>query len=1153
MELFHNISTVAKYEAKTLSRSWFFRLFMIGSLVIFTFMNLGLFSPIGDQSWDMVSIPSTLPLINLYLLNIGQAIVVIFLAADFLKRDKKLDTNEVLYTRSMSNFEYIIGKTWGILRLFLSLDLVILAIGLVFNIIAKSMQIDIVSYFEYLLIISVPTIVFSLGLAFMLMSLIRNQAITFLLLLGYAALNMFYLWFRAGSLFDYMAFGIPVFKSTIVGFDNFSLILNQRLMYFLLGLVLILGTVLMFKRLPQSKIHRVITVICLVIFLAGSAFCFKNTYSAYKNSLNSKDMVIKTNRKYENRLFPDLTNASITLTHKGDIFDAAASIKIVNQNKEGLKEYLFTLNPSLDVLYIKSAGGNLNFKRDYNIIEVDPGRTLEPGKADSLEIAYSGSINESFCYPNYKDNIKDFPYRIAMLNVNKRQAFLSPDFVLLTPETYWYPTCGLNYYPTNPARIKVDFTMYSLKVKTENNLKAVSQGYMKEENGNFVYSPELPLTGLTLAIGNYETERIKVDSVEYITYFYPGHSFYKKDLSEIKDTLSHLVSGIMRELESSFSTKYPFKTLSLVEAPVQYFSYPRKNTQTRTEVQPSLVILPEKLSTISQAGFARRLTRQKRQNLRNNTIVTDKELQVRLFNNFLRNTFINGTNTDFRNGVIINEPVRYLLGPSFYFYKNNFYSSDYPVINAVFESHLQKVKSQGNQNFFDFFGSLSDNDRANLIMKKMSLRELLAKNPENDTIRIALAVKGDYFFNLLRSKAGIEPFKVWFLKYIDDNQFRKIDIRQFNNDIMQKFGFEFYPYLEKWYNDKDQPGFLFSDPVVNEIVVGDRSRYQVTFTASNPENVSGLFNISFRTGGQGGQSSMSSVSFIAVGDGGGGPVQISYQGSGMEASGISRIIFLGPKEAKKIGLVLDQQPREMVVNTIFAKNIPGQITKPIVDIIKSKANTKTFEGEELLSGLPSFTEPNEIIVDNEDSTFTRSKSSAVNPLKRMLGIHNNSGESYEQIRMFNIPDYWQPAVQTTYYGKYVLSSIYTRGGTGDKTLTWTTILSKQGYYDIYTWIGKAVERVVVKSGSQAAGTSPAMGQGMPMAAQKFEGPYKDLHFKIYHDDGVEEITLDYEKADGGWNKLGSFYLSADTARVVLTNKSSGRIVIGDAVKWVLQK
>ena len=207
MTSLNNIRTVARYEAKTLRRSWFFRLFSIGALLIFTVMNVGMFSPVGTEDWAVVSISSSLPLINLYLLNIAQAIVVIFLAADFLKRDKKVDTNEVLYTRSMSNFEYVIGKSWGILRLFLSLNLLILAICLVINIISRSMSVNISSYIYYLLIISIPTIIFSLGLAFTLMSLIKNQAVTFLILLGYAAVDVFYLYFRAGSILSRLVAG----------------------------------------------------------------------------------------------------------------------------------------------------------------------------------------------------------------------------------------------------------------------------------------------------------------------------------------------------------------------------------------------------------------------------------------------------------------------------------------------------------------------------------------------------------------------------------------------------------------------------------------------------------------------------------------------------------------------------------------------------------------------------------------------------------------------------------------------------------------------------------------------------------------------------------------------------------------------------------
>jgi len=1173
MEFLHNVSTVAKYEAKTLRRSWFFRIFSLGALFIFTIINIGFFSPIGDESWDMVSISSCLPLFNLYLLNIAQSIVVIFLAADFLKRDKKVDTNEVLYTRSMSNFEYVIGKTWGILRLFLGLDIIILAIGLLMNIISKSMSIDYISYISYLLIICVPTIVFSLGLAFVLMSLLRNQAITFLILLGIAALDMFYLWFRMGSIFDYMAFGVPVFKSAVIGFDNLGFIVNQRLLYFFLGMALVSATILLFNRLPQSKFHRTLTYLFLIVFTAGSAVCGYNVYSVYSISMDNKSLVIETNRKFENKNFPTTIKASIDFIHKGESFEATANLIIQNDNKDPLSSYIFSLNPSLNVNKITSGGKNLAFTKTNHIIEIDPGRKLDHGQVDSVEISYSGSINESFCYPKYDDNIKETAYRITLLNVHKRQAFLDNDYVLLTPETHWYPVSALNYYPTNPARIKIDFTSYTLRVKTEKGLVAVSQGKKSYDDQFSIFKPESPLTGITLAIGNYKSDTLKVDSVNYISYYFPGNNYYKKDLALIKDTLPNLISGIMRELETNFSTKYPFKTLNLVEVPVQFYSFPKNNTQTRAEVQPSMVLLPEKLSTIENAGFYKQFTRQKKRNVRNNQIVTDKELQVRLFNTFVRNAFISGENFRFRNGVASNEPTRYRLGPSFYFFKNNFYSSDYPVINAVFESHLQQISQAGPRTGFSaMLGALSDNDKANLILKESSFKDLLAKNPLGDTIRTVLTVKGDWFFNLLRSKAGIEEFKTWFAQYIDDHKFKSVDILQFNADVKDKFGFEFFPYLNDWYNGKEQPGFLIDKVQANEIVVGDRSRYQVTFIASNPEPVAGLFNVSFRTGGGGqggrgggGQGMAINLQGGGGGGGGGGRFNISMQGRGMEAADISKIVLMGPRESKKIGIVLDAQPRAMMINTLFAKNIPGEITKPITEIIKSKSTTKEFSGEELQSTMPSFVEPSDIIVDNEDPGFNIAKRTVVSPLKRLLGVKNREGTTYMQISQWNTPEFWQPVVSANYYGKYIRSSVYTRGGTGDRIITWHAIIKEPGYYDIYCYIGKAVDRMMVRNGAGGGqgrqgrqggqgggGQGGPGGQAGPGGPQQAESEYKDMHYKVYHDEGVEDITVDYETAEGGWNSLGRYYLSPDSAKVVLTNKSAGRLVIGDAIKWVKQ-
>ena len=1131
MAFLHNISTVARYEAKTLSRSWFFRLFSIGALVILTFMNIGLFSPIGGQPWEIIAISSSMPLINLYLLNIGQAIVVIFLAADFLKRDKKLDTNEVLYTRSISNLEYVAGKTLGILRLFITLDVLILLICLVFNIISKKISIDLLSYFEYLLIIPVPTIIFSLGLAFMLMSLIRNQALTFLLLLGYAALDMFYLNFRAGFLFDYMVFGLPVFKSGLIGFDNPSQLINQRLIYLSLGLSMVLITVLVFKRLPQSRIQRTLSVILLVFCLSGFGESAYKTWSGYRKDALKKEHAIETNRLFELQDFPSIVRMDLDVVHKDHLIKVTSDITILNDNDTILSHYLFSLNPSLDISGIIADGKELIFKRTGHVVEIDPGKYLLPGETDSLTIEYSGTIDESFCYPDFTDNIKHNPYRIAMLNVGKRQSFLTKDYVLLTPETHWYPVAGLNYYPSNPARIKIDFINFTLKARSENDLVVISQGPSQENDGWYLYKPVTPLTGLTLVMGNYLSDRMEIDSVEYVAWYYKGDDYYKEDLAEIKDTLTYLVSGIMRELETNFSAKYPFKTFSIVEAPVQYYSFPKKSTQTRAEVQPSLVIVPEKLVTVQQAGFARQINRQKRQMARNNQVITDKELQVRVFNNFLRNTFISGENYRYVNGVSYNEPVRYLMGPSFYFFRNNFYSETYPVINAAFESHLQRINNlEGPPSFRSMFGDLSDNDKANIILKGTSFRKLLEENPGGDTMRLVLTVKGDYFFNLLRSKAGIREFNEWFKQYMDKNSFKRINILKLDKDINEKFGFSFYPSLDNWFNGTRQPGFLFSGLTVNEVVVDNRSRFQVTFNASNPEPVEGLFNISFRLGGQeGGGERM--VTFNQRGY----DISVSAQGRGMESSDIDRIVYLGPAQAKKIGIILDGQPRAMLINTIFAQNLPGEITVPAEKITKSKYSTGIFEGEEILPSIPPYSDPGEIIVDNEDPGFINIIYNETNRLKKILGIKKRRGETYGTMNMYFAPEFWQKIIQTSYYGKYIRSSVYTRSGSDNRSVTWKGIITSPGYYDIYTYIGKTGDQI--------------SSQG----ERRNDDRIRDLHFSVFHDEGVEEITVDYPNAEPGWNLLGSYYLSPDTVKVSLTNQSSGRAVIGDAVKWVLQK
>ncbi len=1132
----HNIRTVARYEAKTLRRSWLFRLFSILALAILTIMNIGMFSPIGDEDWEFLAIPSSMPLVNLYILNIAQSLIVIFLASDFLKRDKKLDTNEVLYTRPMSNMEYIFGKSLGILRLFLGVNILILTICLIINIISQQASIDIAAYFEYLFIISIPTLIFSLGFAYLLMSIIRNQSITFLLLLGFAALNMFYLFNRMNSFFDYMLFGLPVFKSGFTGFSNIDIIIAQRVMYTSLGLVFIFVTILIFKRLPQSKTHRAISLISLFVFLVSTAYSAYYFLENYYENRNLKNKVIEINSKYEKSDFLKVTDADIEIEYASREISAAVSLNCLNNNDSPVSEALFSLNPGLSVKEILVNGTTGTFKTDGHILLVDLDPGLPPDSSIYINFIYAGDIEEAYCYPWYNEDIKENPFRIGPVSADKKQVIQKDEFLLLTPETHWYPVAGLNFYPGSPAKILIDFTNYTLRVKRNNDLVAISQGARTSDEDYWYFDNENPLTGISLLEGYYISDTISVDSTDFIAHYYRGHDYFTDDLNELGDTLANLISGIMTELETNFSTEYPFDRLSLVEVPVYFHSIEKKNTQTRAEVQPTMILLPEKLATINEASFHRTIKRQKRRMERSNQVITDKELQVRAFNNFVRNTFITSSDFRFNRGNTTMVPGRYLLGPSFYFYKNNFYSDEYPVMNAVFETHLQKVETPQGGFQRMFLGGLSENDKANTILRDHSMEEILALNPSNDTTRLILTVKGDYLFNLIRAEVGIDEFNTWFSDYLEENKFRNISIRDFSSNLQESFAFNLEKYLDQWYRGKGQPGFLFSDIMVQEVVVGTRTRYKVSFTASNPEETAGIFNVGFRTGGRGpgGGRGMQGNVAISVSPGGRGNISVGMAGRGMQTNDVEKIVKLEAGQAKRVSVILDSQPRGMFVNTLFSVNNPGELQFPLIDLTQGKTDDNT-EGEIILDRIPLLHEENEIIVDNEDAGFRIYQVISSGRLKEWLNIGADNGNDYREMFIWWAPEYWQKTVQSTYYGKYVKSAVYTRAGSGERYISWTAEIEEPGYYDVYTYIGtRGGQRIM---GGRSRENRNAM---------------QDLHFQVEHDDGSEEVLVDWDNAENGWNHLGSYYLSPDTARVIMTNQSEGRTVTGDAIKWVKQ-
>jgi hypothetical protein len=96
-------------------------------------------------------------------------------------------------------------------------------------------------------------------------------------------------------------------------------------------------------------------------------------------------------------------------------------------------------------------------------------------------------------------------------------------------------------------------------------------------------------------------------------------------------------------------------------------------------------------------------------------------------------------------------------------------------------------------------------------------------------------------------------------------------------------------------------------------------------------------------------------------------------------------------------------------------------------------------------------------------------------------------------------------------------------------------LPESGKYDVYTYVvGSFVNR----------------GHGRGRNRNR-DGAYGSFIYVINHDDGSEEVPLVLKDVEHGWNYLGEFYFSGDSATIELSNKGEPPMIItADAVKWV---
>jgi ABC-type transport system involved in multi-copper enzyme maturation permease subunit len=1103
----YNIWTVARFEIKTLLRSWFFRIFAVGSAALLLFLNVVLFAEaFSTMPWELRGIPGAIPYFNLSLLTIVQSIMVIFLSSDFLRRDKKLDTTSVVYMRSMTNGDYVLGKITGILTVFLGLDIVVLFLAALIQILFADVPFHFMINLYYLLILSIPSLVFIIGLSFVAMILVRNQALTFLILLGCIAVTLFYFNIKLNYVFDLTGFFLPLAYSDFIGFGNVTFIIVQRAIYLFFGLGCVALTIVTFRRLPQSKgLGKVVSVLTVFFFCVAVLATVVHLYQ-FNQGKQLRQQIIKIEEQEGSEQNLALKSCALEVTQGERNIAVRAKLAVNNAGEQPAYDLYFSLNPGLTVDKIEHGGGELEMTRNAHSLHVHLNEPLPPGKTDTLVFRYHGRINENACYADVAEGDRERVNNLNMYKIDKRFSFSSPRYLLLTPESQWYPTLLFKRQAqTIPSTVR-EFIAFELSVKTKKGVLPISQGRMSQ-TGDTEYSfvPENPLPQMSLIIGPYEKRSITVDSVEYSLFAHPQHDYFVPYLKVLQDTLGAIIRQAKQNFENRTNLLYPYKRFSIVEVPIQFFAFAPRMGFNPATVQPEQALVAENGLISNSSDFKFSMDRMKERTERRNQTFATGELEARVFNFFLQETFLGSGNAPFRGGR--NFVANYHIFPNYYHYVARIESDEWPLFDLAFESYLYNRIGSESRPFFRIAQGLVDEETANLKLSEASLADILQSEEDKEIAGKVIKVKSRYLFSTIKRIVGEENFNQMIRKIVLDHRFSTIKLSDIAEELNRSFHIDLDAILHEWAVEKQLPGFVFYDFNSYTVVDRDRTRFQVRFKAANLEKAPGLIAVTFRSGG--------------FGPFGGGPPS--------DTPAEEYLVKLDGETAKEIGYVLDEKPMMMQINSMVSKNLPYSMTQRFEEF-KMQEKAKPFAGEVVLDELPKLRSAGEYIVDNEDTGFVVPEKGKTSLLKKILKTGQNSDEEeYIPLTPWRLPSHWRKTTNDEFYGKYIHSSHIIKSGDGGNKVAWKASLDESGTYDIYCYTSL---------------------RRMPFGRRRRGQSAGEWHFFIHHDDGVEEVVVDVEKAEQGWNFMGSFYISQGEAVVELSNKSDGPFVTADAIRWV---
>lgn len=1114
-----NLIIIARHYSKQLLRNRLFQVYFLLSFVGIIYIQIYNQSDLPQYSVSgLASLSSFIPYMNAYLFTLFQVIPVLFLTNALLSRGRKIDSMDAIFYRPESNAEYVWGMSLAFIFIFFITGCISQVFAALIHLFASEAPFDFSIYLFYLFTLILPAIIFPLGFSLIIISRIRNRAISLIVLLGSMFILNFYINDFQQGVLDPLGLSLPNTFSGITGHPDLIRYLLQRGCWLFLGLGFIQCTVLNFSRIPNNpgRVKPLLwTLACLFIGVScGSIFFF-----SHRTDIALRGECIATYEKYAIARHGNLVQEEINYRQQGSKMIAGATMIIRNETTEELEKVILYLNPSLKVTSIESGGEKIAYEREYQVILIE--KNLSPGQDVEILVRYEGKINENVCYPDVPDkiflNTRDRSYMTC--RYGKRYAFLDRAYTLLIPEVLWYPVTVPPVNLRTPYNSLKNFTRYTLKVIQPGDRTVISQGERRSVGDTLVFQNKYPLLGISLCMGNYERRTISIDSMKYELNIFKEHTSLLENMKWLNNesALQEFLSDLNENVKMKVGRDYPYDHFVLTEMPIAFTSYFRNRQGGSGYVQPEIVFLPERGIGI-WSDFKYMTTSSLNKALQNVFVNTEVVNHLFSLNRFLG---LRPRNIASFMPRVERKGNPYTITPMFYNYTISVASNDYPIMNQVLGVISRSTKSK--KRVYEPTERKLES-RATRYLAQNSLKDALEdKRLGVEELNEILRLKSGDLVSRLKARGIPSDSLISFVNlFLKNHEFQLVDFSKFSQLFAERFGFDWKDILPSWFTQDRLPRFLikdFSAKVIKEIT--EEMGYPVTrieFSVFNDSPEDGIITIEVL------EESSSGVKVELSVVGGSEPVE-------RLSAEYSYVIPAG--KGQKIAFIQHKCPRYITLNMNLSENIPNCITKSSVDGIAGVSMSQFVQEIDRNYFLE---EPGEIVVDNEDSTFFIFQSSSRLKVQSFFNKQQPSEDKYGNLTsMMNASASWKFYVDESTFGRVIQSAVLRKAGDGTSSVEWHTSIDKEGEYEVYVYLPN---------------TSFSFYKGFLISVRDITELLSDTQtYMVSAGNGDKKVIINTYRQEG-WVSLGRFYYKPGNYKVSLSDRGQPeQLIVGDAVKW----